>query len=597
MALNSHVVDQPLDTNRVAVSDDSPYQHALSGLFLVAWILPIIAIFGLIARYAVDVPYWDEWADSYFMTAAHARGYPLFSELFAQHNESRNFFPRIVFFYLGELTHWNLRVQMFFNAGVMVIAALGLLILIRRRLAPAWRALLVAAVANVLLFSPGQWENWFWGIQLVVFVPTAALVWALICLDKPNHFWLRFVFAATLTVIATYSYANGMAIWVVLFPSVVLCARGNRRRIWVGGISWIILAVVSIAAYFHGYQSPGTPFFYSLHHPALLCLYFIRFLGNGLRVSSSGGIATVIGVGSLIAVAAVALRVLRRWREDSFLTQWMPWIALIIYTLISAATAAAGRLGLGLQFATGSRYQTFSVPLFIGLLVIAAFVLEHWRPSASVAPAAYFSFGAGTMLFAVILAQAWTLGIKETRWQSDQRLSARVCVQFYYVAPETKVLAERLFPRTDLLPERVRAVEQAGLLSCGLIQSSDVSKLDGGGKPGRNGSFDDLNVDGPTTFVHGWASVDHCKRPADAVLLTAPDAEGIERIFAIVENSHESRSDVAAGFKNAALRHCGWSKTIATSRIPRGKLITAWGFDTYTKKAYRLAWPKPMPKQ
>ena len=42
-----------------------------------------------------------------------AAGTLCFADFFAQHNEHRILFPRLIFFGLGRLTHWNIRAELF----------------------------------------------------------------------------------------------------------------------------------------------------------------------------------------------------------------------------------------------------------------------------------------------------------------------------------------------------------------------------------------------------------------------------------------------------------------------------------------------------
>lgn len=572
-------------TNRVG-------DYAAAAL-LVGWIIPMAWLIGIVARYAVNVPYWDEWALSYFLTAAHARGYPAFVELFMQDNETRDFFPRLIFFYLAQWTHWNLRVQILFNTGVMVLAACGLLILIWRRFAYAWQTLLVAMIANFIFFSPGQWENWLWGIQLIVFVPLTALIWALVICDRSGLFWLRFCGAAILALISTYSYANGMALWPILLPSVALCAGTNaRNRAW-GILLWIACAVASIGLYFHGYvKPPGTPpFSFSLHHPLRFAHFFVRFIGNGIRMRDSGPWPAIFGSGALGGVLLAMVQLLRDCRSGQFLQSRLPWFVLIGYTLISAGTATLGRVGWGVQYATGSRYEVFSMPLFIGLLVLGAMWVRQWRLPQAWIPPIFFSAGVLATIAAIGLSQTWTLGIKQSRDVYFSRLAARVHVQFYPVLSDNAFVAAQIFPMPDLFPERIAALDQAGLLSCGLIKDRDISKIAAKSDPNRNGSFD-VRIKGSDAIISGWASSDDGKRPADAVLLTTTGSNGTEQLLTIVDDAHESRDDVAAFFHRPALKRCGFRKIIPVAQLPTEKTVTAWGFDTNTRRAFRLPAPQ-----
>ena len=60
----------------------------------------------LILKYGVDIPYWDEWQYVSFFEK-FSQGTLTLSDLFAQQNEYRQFFPNLIFVGLGWLTQWN----------------------------------------------------------------------------------------------------------------------------------------------------------------------------------------------------------------------------------------------------------------------------------------------------------------------------------------------------------------------------------------------------------------------------------------------------------------------------------------------------------
>src|SRR5205823_6120927 len=55
------------------------------------------------------------------------------ADFFAQHNEHRIFFPRLIFFALGRLTHWNIRTELW----VVWLLALVCLFSIRQMAGPS----------------------------------------------------------------------------------------------------------------------------------------------------------------------------------------------------------------------------------------------------------------------------------------------------------------------------------------------------------------------------------------------------------------------------------------------------------------------------
>src|SRR5215468_5425056 len=65
----------------------------------------------LIFKYGVDSPVMDEWDGTAPLFEKMADGSLRFGDFFAQHNEHRIFFPRLIFFALGRLTHWDVRAE------------------------------------------------------------------------------------------------------------------------------------------------------------------------------------------------------------------------------------------------------------------------------------------------------------------------------------------------------------------------------------------------------------------------------------------------------------------------------------------------------
>ena len=60
----------------------------------------------------------------------------------------------------------------------------------------------------------------------------------------------------------------------------------------------------------------------------------------------------------------------------------LPWLALVLYAILSAAATGVGRLGFGVNQALSSRYTTFSTLFIISGLLIAIFwVKNHLRNS------------------------------------------------------------------------------------------------------------------------------------------------------------------------------------------------------------------------
>src|ERR1044071_6817393 len=73
---------------------------------------PPLLIGILILRNGVDVPVLDEWDGTAPLFEKMADGSLRLGDFYAQHNEHRIFFPKLIFFALGRLTHWDIRAEL-----------------------------------------------------------------------------------------------------------------------------------------------------------------------------------------------------------------------------------------------------------------------------------------------------------------------------------------------------------------------------------------------------------------------------------------------------------------------------------------------------
>ena len=73
---------------------------------------PPLLIGLLVFKNGVDFPVLDEWDGTAPLFEKMADGTLGVADFFAQHNEHRIFFPRLIFFTLGRLTHWNIRAEL-----------------------------------------------------------------------------------------------------------------------------------------------------------------------------------------------------------------------------------------------------------------------------------------------------------------------------------------------------------------------------------------------------------------------------------------------------------------------------------------------------
>src|SRR5262245_50574954 len=196
-----------------------PHMNVRKALFYALTALPAALIGLAIWRYSVDIPQWEDWI-MVPLFQKFAAGTLSLGDLFAQQNEYRQFFPNLLFLGLGWLTKWDLRYEMVVSLALACVISINLYRLsIKTTADEHGRRLWLYLMANVLIFSTVQHENWLQGQQVIFFVPVACITTALV-ISCSGRFGIaqKCLWCAVLAIISTFSSANGFLCWLVILP-------------------------------------------------------------------------------------------------------------------------------------------------------------------------------------------------------------------------------------------------------------------------------------------------------------------------------------------------------------------------------------------
>jgi hypothetical protein len=132
---------------------------------------------ALISANWVPIPIWDEWHTPGSQFASWCRGTLTTSELFSLHNESRKFFPRLLYFAVAAFGGWDVRKEMRVLFVLVCTLCVLLLLLLRRTSGATLVSILSTWGLMVsLCFAPVQAENFLYGIQGEAFFVGTAVV-------------------------------------------------------------------------------------------------------------------------------------------------------------------------------------------------------------------------------------------------------------------------------------------------------------------------------------------------------------------------------------------------------------------------------------
>jgi hypothetical protein len=331
-------------------------------------------LLAMYSRYALDFPYYDQWELVPFLEK-DVSGTLRFGDFWAQHNEHRLVFPRLLMVVMARLSHWNIYWEF---AASLVFAAMtwiAVAVLIRRSSARVHEGENgpLYMIAALVLFSLSQWQNWFLGWQLQEFMNVLAIVLAIPCLTWQRYTTPGVFLAMFWAVVATYSFANGILVWPIGFVLLFL-QRKEREGAFLREIAgWTMMGTMVVTSYLYGYETPPyhAPLSEALFQPLHVLLYLLAYIGQPL-----GNIDVMLaicmgGLGILVWIVTLC----QLWVSRVPLASLLPWIGLALYGMGTAALTALGRVDEGLEQALSSRYATmanlFWLPVVVQLYWVA----------------------------------------------------------------------------------------------------------------------------------------------------------------------------------------------------------------------------------
>ena len=523
---------------------------------------------------------------------AHAGNLEL-GDLLAQHNESRMPFPKIIFLLLAKLTGWNTRYETLLTFMGACLVSLNIYILLKRTSTITFHTRLVLLfLVNLLIFSPMQYMNFLWGMELVNFIPIICISTCLAIVYSNVGDTAKFILFSVLATISTYSFANGLLCWIIVFP--LLIFRTYKKTF---DLKWLVLVgtaaailLVNVSVYFYDYAKPAhhPSFLGALLNPLKTVLAFLTFMGAPLGEKEQIPSA-IFGVILIGLFSAVCVRLFKISRKGVSIDAYLPWLALGIYSILNGLMVSVGRMDFGVL---ASRYITFSAYLSVALIVvfmmfahskdtITSGIRKHYRKTFVII---------GTTLFLILLFN-YGSGAKRLARASWQWRYTKACLSFINVMDDGQCIKESLYPIPELVRERANALDDAGFLGVKLRANPNLGRnrnFAENSEREKYGVFESLTDDGHGFLVaSGWAVLPEQERAADAVILAYEDPSGDEIAFAVAKVGERRKNG------NATVRHAykrsGWKKKFPKGSLPENaRPITAWAFNTDTYEAFQL---------
>lgn len=395
---------------------------AKCGLAFALCISAFLLHFSAIVKYAVNVPYWDEW-EAFQPTGLLAN--PSFSQFFAQHNEHRILTTKILTYLLYEFDGWNIATHQIINFVIYGLTVFFLVYVVRKSTPqlPAW----ILLCFTVFLFTTVNWENHFWGFQTQFHFSLLFLFLSVWFLFKENQTWSNLIAGVFFTFLLVYSLSGGLVESIalvgifVLYKALRINKSGNKKLelfqlVVVAGLICII-----ISSYFIGYVKPINHPPYTFPYEKKFWVYFLNLLSGGFGYK----VANILP-GSLIflfTLIPVIGNVYKKRGELENQTWILITLTLCIYA--SLVSIVIGRAQFGTGHSKAPRYAEvifMLIPLSIALWSI---FLEYNVKFRRYLLTVFWLFCFGSFF------SYWNFW-KLYRNEGNQRLQGIECIKNYY---------------------------------------------------------------------------------------------------------------------------------------------------------------------
>lgn len=219
-------------------------------------IMSLVGALLFIVRYSINIPIADQWA-----IIKHIDRIDI-SYLWAQHNEHRILFPKLIFFFLAKMTHWNISYEVLLNwalfTAFICFLYYSLIVANKENKKNQTRDFIIIGILAVLS-TPIHYQNWLWGFQIQINLTVLA---SIICFylvaglakdaQSPIVLFWRTTASTLFMFIACYSFFSGLitAFTVLSMSLYLLLSRKNPLS---SGVM-AVFAVMSILLYLHGYS-------------------------------------------------------------------------------------------------------------------------------------------------------------------------------------------------------------------------------------------------------------------------------------------------------------------------------------------------------
>jgi len=566
-------------------------RRSIQLIFVALSALPPLAILRIILIYGHRIPWMDQWGIPGKIIISHLQGKPVLSDFFRPHNESVKAFSGLIWFVLAQ-SGWDARKEMVLTWLIMVSTTILLFILLRKTLEDSSISrYAVFALIAVFLFNPYGIKHWLTGLFLENALVLLFLTAGILVNRSSASIRLKYCIAAIFSFLATYSYANGMLLWLLLCPSLPFIGSTPeesqpRRKRLLPLLLYGVAGVVSLTVYFsvlagapYKKSTPGLDF----SDPTATVVFLLNFFGAPFQIPGVENTAPIVAIGLLLLIGLSAVLFFRRSDSSTRNAAYRPWLQLTLYALVTGTIVALGRQQISDHAAFAPRYFIHAVILPIAAFPLAALTIRNLRtsnPRQRMFRTAHLALACMMASICLIsVAFQWADTDRTAEEVLAKRLRGTMALSFINLIPDNIDL-KLLNPHVVKMNDRTRVLMRYGMLDLTLHKSIPI----GSHRPPEE-KIPDLQlqlVEDGSIFVSGLVPSQDSTPRITHLLLTSTSEDQKERAFAVIcpELDEKKRLVTAAG--DQVIR---FATRVSVHGLEQGiHQVRAWAYDAHTGK-------------
>jgi hypothetical protein len=530
------------------------------------------------------VPFWDDWGLVDFFGRIR-NGTVNFGDFFAQHNEHRIFFPKIIFAILAFSSKWNIKLETYFS----LLLALVNFVVLYKIAASSYNKNnkilfhLFNLTTCIVNFSLIQYDNWLWGFQISWLLINTFLILAIFILSVPKnlHPNFRLSLASLCCFIASFSLAHGLLSWLAILPSVYLVegtTKQKKSRILV----WIVIFAFCVGIYSIGYEKPSQHpnIFFILQQPLIALEFFFTVIGSSFSKNIFPPVVT--GIIILFIFSFFNIYCFKNSQSD-LSNKANPWLSLGWFVILFALMTTVGRSGISIEQAGISRYKTVPILLIISCLQLwRLFILDKWQDIDKNTNTYIFSRCFLGFLISIFVFSS-TNSIVEGQNVFIQREAGQNCLEIINfldqsVSNSTGNCLQFIYPDQFQIRKLSKTLETLNFRDFHRnIRFITTSEKAHGYIDIPPTTEQPLNLRKSDTLkLFGWAILPESREKPSLVLLSY----GNNQSFFATGLVNSNRPDVATALNSSLYNTSGWEANVSLNSIPPGEtVIKAWVYD------------------